>query len=265
MMREVSEIINRSGQQLIPYFLLLALNLMNHAAISVMQEYRDIIMAYGESDEYSFVFRKSTDAYNRRQAKLLTYVVSQFTASYVMNWYKWFPLAKDALKYAPSFDARVVLYPTDENLRDYLSWRQADTHVNNLYNTTFWSLVLQGGLTNQEAEERLRGTLSADKNEILFSEFGINYNSVDPMLRKGTILLRKPVLHTIDDKQVTRQLVVPFHTDLIREEFWRTHPELLARNPKKVTIEPVNYVESLPELLKVQVSNNQSDPSDDKE
>lgn len=215
-------------------------------------------MAYGESDEYSFVFRKCTDAYNRRQSKLLTYVVSQFTASYVMNWSKWFPEPKDALRYAPSFDARVVLYPTDENLRDYLSWRQADTHVNNLYNTTFWSLVLKGGLTNQGAEERLRGTLSAEKNEILFTEFNINYNALDPMLRKGSILLRKPVEHKLTDgKIVTRQLIVPFYTDLIKEEFWRTHKELFAPNPKKITVEPVNYVDSIPELVKVQVDQSE--------
>lgn len=244
---------------------LLALNLMNHAAIGVMQEYRDIIMAYGESDEYSFVFRKSTDAYKRRQSKLLTYVVSQFTSTYVMNWSKWFPAATDTLQYAPTFDARVVLYPTDENLRDYLSWRQADTHVNNLYNTTFWSLVLHGGLTNQQAEERLRGTLAADKNEILFQEFNINYNQVDPMLRKGTILLRKPVEYATGEKSedgtvttLTHQLIVPHYTDLIRDEFWRTHPELLARNPKKLTVDPVNYSECLPPLIKLQI--DQSDP-----
>lgn len=32
----------------------------------------------------------------------------------------------------PSFDARTVLYPNDQSLRDYLSWRQADCHINNL-------------------------------------------------------------------------------------------------------------------------------------
>ena len=32
----------------------------------------------------------------------------------------------------PSFDARTVLYPNNEILRDYLSWRQADCHINNL-------------------------------------------------------------------------------------------------------------------------------------
>lgn len=227
---------------------------MNHAAIGVMKEYRDIVLAYGESDEYSFVFRKCTDSYNRRQSKLLTYVVSQFTSTYVMNWSKWFP---DALKYAPSFDARVVLYPTDENLRDYLSWRQADTHINNLYNTTFWNLVLKGGLTNQAAEERLRGTMSADKNEILFSEFSINYNSLNPMHRKGTTLLRKHVEYVAGEgKKRTCQLVVPYFTDLIKEEFWRTHKELLAPNPKKVVIDPIDCTEHLPELLNLQIERD---------
>lgn len=46
-----------------------------------------------------------------------------------------------------AFDGRVVLYPSDQNMRDYVSWRQADCHINNLYNTCFWALVQGGGLT----------------------------------------------------------------------------------------------------------------------
>lgn len=96
-----------------------ALNLMNHAAIKVMEEFRDIILGYGQSDEYSFIFRKETDVYNRRSSKLLTYIVSLFTSSYVYNWNEWFNNIK--LKYPPSFDGRIILYPSDENLKDYLS------------------------------------------------------------------------------------------------------------------------------------------------
>lgn len=82
----------------------------------------------------------------------------------------------------PSFDGRAVPYPGVENVRDYLSWRQADCvffafralrrgagwtlllmcwagHINNLYNTTFWTLVLRGGLSNVEAERELMVSL----------------------------------------------------------------------------------------------------------
>lgn len=40
-------------------------------------------------------------------------------------------MTNQALQSTPVFDGRAVLYPSDRHLRDYLSWRQADTHVNN--------------------------------------------------------------------------------------------------------------------------------------
>lgn len=124
------------------------LNLMSHAATKVMEEFCDIVLSYGQSDEYSFVFHKSTELYNRRSAKIMSNVCSLFTASYCFNWSKWFQT--EDLKYPPSFDGRIVLYPSDQNLKDYLSWRQADVHINNLYNTAFWNLVLKGDMTNTE-------------------------------------------------------------------------------------------------------------------
>lgn len=44
-----------------------ALQLMDKAAQTVMEEYPDIVLGFGESDEFSFLFKKSTKLYNRRQ------------------------------------------------------------------------------------------------------------------------------------------------------------------------------------------------------
>ncbi|XP_005187375.2 probable tRNA(His) guanylyltransferase [Musca domestica] len=229
-----------------------ALNLMNNAAQTVMEEFRDIILSYGQSDEYSFVFRKETNVFNRRSSKLLSYVTSLFTSSYVMNWPNW--MGDKKLQYPPCFDGRVVLYPSDQNLRDYLSWRQADVHINNLYNTAFWNLVLKAGLTNQQAEAELRGTFSADKNELLFSRFGINYNDLPAMFRKGTILLRKKVVVNKDNAK--RQLIVPIHEDLIREKFWKTHSELLGKyKPGEYDDDERPNGDKLPELISRQIAN----------
>ncbi|XP_033164325.1 probable tRNA(His) guanylyltransferase [Drosophila mauritiana] len=225
-----------------------ALNVMNAAATAVMQEFRDIVLAYGQSDEYSFVFRKETVAFKRRSAKLLTYVTSLFSSSYVMQWAKWMNLP---LAYAPCFDGRVVLYPSEQNLKDYLSWRQADVHVNNLYNTAFWKLVLEKGLTNQQAEAKLRGTFSADKNELLFQEFGINYNNLPAMYRKGTILLRKRVI--LGEK--SRQAVVPLHEDLISSQFWKEHTEILG----KYVPGTYNAPQTLPRLVEMQLNGKELD------
>ncbi|XP_058442807.1 probable tRNA(His) guanylyltransferase [Malaya genurostris] len=206
-----------------------ALNLMNLAAVTVMQQFNEIVFSYGQSDEYSFIFRRSTSIYGRRRDKLISYVGSLFTSAYLFNWHFIF---KDTniLKYPPVFDSRAVLYPTDKNLRDYVSWRQADVHINNLYNTTFWNLVASG-LSNAEAEKQLRGTLSEDKNEILFQKFQINYNNEPIMFRKGTILLRKRI-NLIDSHKHT--LIVPCFEDMIKEDFWNRHPELLDEKLQNV-------------------------------
>lgn len=82
----------------------------------------------------------------------MTNLASCFAASYVFYWTQFFPGQK--LLYPPTFDARTVLYPTNKNLRDYLSWRQVDCHINNLYNTVFWALVQKAGMTNNEAQVR---------------------------------------------------------------------------------------------------------------
>jgi len=129
------------------------LNLMTRAAMCVMDEFRDICLAFGQSDEYSFVFRKDTNLFSRRASKLMTTVNSLFSSSFVFHWVGFFGPIR--LQYPPTFDARVVMYPTDKNLRDYLGWRQADVHVNNLYNTAFWGLVLKKGFSNAQVQELL--------------------------------------------------------------------------------------------------------------
>ncbi|KAJ2328228.1 tRNA-histidine guanylyltransferase 1-like [Coemansia sp. RSA 2673] len=130
-----------------------ALHLMNRAAKVVMESMVEIVLAYGESDEYSFVFPKEAKAYDRRASKLITLLVSKFTAAYVFYWNEFFP--DTPLQFPPAFDGRVVVYPSDRIMRDYLCWRQADCHINNMYNTCFWLLVNQGGMSQRDAEKRL--------------------------------------------------------------------------------------------------------------
>ncbi|XP_075623030.1 putative tRNA(His) guanylyltransferase isoform X2 [Balearica regulorum gibbericeps] len=219
-----------------------ALHLMTKCAQTVMQELEDIAIAYGQSDEYSFVFKKKSRWFKRRASKFMTHVVSQFASSYVFYWKDYF---KDQqLLYPPGFDGRIVLYPSNQNLKDYLSWRQADCHINNLYNTVFWMLVQRSGLTPVQAQDRLQGTLAGDKNEILFSEFNINYNNEPLMYRKGTVLIWQKTNEVrtkkiklpkeAEEKEVevtrTRTKVVPLHCDIIGDQFWEEYPEILAED-----------------------------------
>ncbi|KAI8973236.1 Thg1 C terminal domain-containing protein [Mycotypha africana] len=203
---------------------------MNRCAIEVMGDIGDIILAYGQSDEYSFIIPKSSSLFSRRSSKISSTIVSLFASNYVMHWSEYFGDSK--LQYAPCFDSRIVCYPNDKILKDYLSWRQADCHINNLYNTTFWALV-KSGLSETAAENRLMGTFAKDKNEILFTEFGINYNNIEPIYRKGSTIIRKMTEVTSispnTGEEVKRIKLIPtaIYVDIIGEGFWQEHPELL--------------------------------------
>ncbi len=59
------------------------IELMNRAAREVVENFKDIVLAYGDSDEYSFVFKKRANLFNRRKDKITSCVVSLFTSAYV--------------------------------------------------------------------------------------------------------------------------------------------------------------------------------------
>ena len=67
------------------------IKLMSKAARSVMEDFTEIVIAYGDSDEFSFVFKKSAKVFNRREDKILSCVLSKFSTSYVFYWSRYFP------------------------------------------------------------------------------------------------------------------------------------------------------------------------------
>ncbi|RKL13500.1 hypothetical protein BFJ68_g7163 [Fusarium oxysporum] len=201
-----------------------ALDLMNTAAKAVVTELPEITIAYGVSDEYSFVFHKACTLFDRRASKLVSTVVSTFTANYVYFWSTHFPDSPLSPP-LPSFDGRAVCYPSVQNLRDYMSWRQADS----------------------------------DKNEILFSRFSINYNNEPEIYRKGSVIFRDyelvdpnshNTMQTIDSqaepveqsksqkekdkKSRAKARVVVEHMDIIKDDFWNQRPWLLSNKPGKI-------------------------------
>jgi len=232
---------------------------MDAAAVEVLKVFGDVRIAFGESDEYSFVFHKGTSLYNRRASKLSSLVVSCFSSAYTRYWGEHLP--GTPLRSTPVFDARAICYPSDQSLRDYLAWRQVDTHINNQargpwfgwklsitqpfnpqpsnpstvpqYNTCYWALRQQGGKSAQEAQLALKGTLADAKNELLFSQFGINYAKLPERFRKGSVVLRLPETQVVrigdGGEPITRTRRAPavLHVDIIGDAFWREHPELL--------------------------------------
>nr|CAD1819046.1 unnamed protein product [Ananas comosus var. bracteatus] len=208
-----------------------ALNLMNACAVSMLEQFPDIVFAYGVSDEYSFVLKEASQFYQRR-ARLSH---NEYFHIKAIIYFHYIVLPHKDLKRPPFFDGRVVCYPRAKIIRDYLSWRQVDCHINNQYNTCFWMLV-KSGKTEREAQEMLKGTLSKDKNELLFQQFGVNYDKLPAMFRKGSCVYRDKVklLVKFDESRNPvrriRKKVVLGHFDIIGPNFWHEHPEILEED-----------------------------------
>ena len=219
-----------------------ALCVMNEAAKEVCKNFNDIFLAYGQSDEYSFVLKKKSNLYKRRKDKIISVIVSLFTSAYYFNFEKLF-LKKPEI--FPIFDCRIICYPNFKTMWDYFCWRQVDCHINNLYNTCFWKLIQEKNKNNKEAEKILKFTLSDFKNEMLFKEFGINYAKIEAVFRKGSLFVRKKVvdLKKIEKmknlegkikkissprKKIVYELL---HVDLIQKDFWLNNfPELFEED-----------------------------------
>jgi len=162
-------------------------------------------------------------------------VASLFASSFVYYWNQFLQANNNnnnnnnnntPLLYPPAFDSRVVAYPSLAILQDYLNWRQSDCHHNNLYNTAFWNLVQRGGKTQQEAEQILRGTAPGVKNELLFSQFGINYTKqIHAKFRKGSTLVRQ---------RGNGNEIQVIHDDFIRAGFWAQYGEQFQAEEEKV-------------------------------
>lgn len=95
-----------------------------------------------------------------------------------------------------------------------------------------------------QADKRLSGTLSGDKNEILFSQFGINYNEEPEIYRKGTVLVKKPRPARLPRKAYIKSKeqveqspgkleenedhIMEMHCDIIGDKFWNDYPHLMG-------------------------------------
>lgn len=212
------------------------LRLMNLAALEVCRHFNDIFLAYGQSDEFSFMMGRDADVYSRRREKICSTVVSLFTGAYNLKFQE---VMERPLVGMATFDSRVVEYPTLGSMKDYFRWRQVDCHINNLYNTCFWSLVLTDKVSQKKAEKILKDTVSADKHEMLFSRFQINYAKEPAIFRKGSLIVRTlradPAKQKKYEELLQRaeiaQLAPPrlkmnwevLHCDLIQEAFWQGH------------------------------------------
>ena len=169
--------------------------------------------AYTESDEISVVFDPSFDLFGREVEKLVSLSASIATAAFTY-----------AAGEPVTFDSRIWMGTTLDEVVDYLSWRQADATRCALNGWCYWTLRNEGR-SAQQATRELEHTSFSAKNELLYAR-GINFNEVPTWQRRGVGLwwetYEKPGHDPIRDIDVTAtRRRVHVHRELPMKDAYR--------------------------------------------
>lgn len=141
-------------------------------------------LAYVQSDEISILLTDfetiSTEAwFDNNLQKMAS--VSASMATRAFNEARIKRLGVDNMKWA-EFDSRVFQIPQRTEVINYLIWRQNDA-VRNSISSLAQSLYSHGELKNKN---------SSDMQELIFQK-GINWNDLDPSLKRGRIIRKTTV------------------------------------------------------------------------
>lgn len=135
------------------------------------------VFAYTFSDEISFFFRDN--AFEGRIEKLDSIIPSYISSAFTMALNQEEPV---------SFDSRIISLH-EEEIREYLVWRQ-DEAWRNCINSYAYYTLLSEGMDEKEAAFHLKRKKSSDMHELLF-EKGINIAKVPAWQRRGIMILKK--------------------------------------------------------------------------
>jgi tRNA(His) 5'-end guanylyltransferase len=162
---------------------------MDHAAQVLCKEMMGCKLAYGQSDEYSFLltdFEKEESEmwFNGNIQKIVSVSSSIFTAAFNDHWEKVRPMSfKPRLA---MFDARVFVIPSRNDVFQYFLWRQKDASRNSL--TMLASCHF--------SHKQLHGQDRDAKHELLQS-VGVKWTDWPTSFRHGRVVRRVSQQRTV--------------------------------------------------------------------
>lgn len=130
------------------------------------------VFATTHSDEISILFPPSTDIFSREVEKIVS--TSAAIASMKFSLMMGDPA---------TFDSRIWIGSSVNSVADYFSWRMEDSVRGCINSYAYW-LQRHQGVNKRKATSRLHGMGFKEKNEFLFSEFGVNFTKDVPAWQK---------------------------------------------------------------------------------
>ena len=180
-------------------------DLMVNTTKSLMGSGFDVIYAYTQSDEISLLFNRNENLFGRKLRKFNSVLAGQASASLSAE-----------LGRAAVFDCRVSQLPNQGLVIDYFQWRAADALRNALNSHCYWAMR-NSGWNAKRASRKLEGKSVAEKNELLFSRFNLNFNQIPAWQKRGLGMYWNKITKTGTDPRTgqprsvnRRQLITEF-------------------------------------------------------
>lgn len=198
------------------------------AATIELCKYLNPKFAYTQSDEISLMFTdieniESELIFDGKVQKLCSISASKVTTAFnktmlkILALYKYNKdelyeriLSGDLPQIDAVFDSRVFIIPDFREVSNYFIWRQQDCTRNSI------SMAASANFSHKSLE----GKSSAEKQEMLFTEKGINWNDYLPKYKRGTVIKKQPVfVEGQNGEAVQRNKWVPdYNTPVFTQE-----------------------------------------------
>jgi tRNA(His) guanylyltransferase len=213
---------------------------MDTAAMALAKEMMGCKLAYGQSDEYSFLFTdlaKDADGewkedtemwFNGNIQKISSISSSIFTAYFNQRWREVVGSAQKGRLGPPvvvpaMFDARVFVIPSRADVEKYFIWRQNDATRNSL------SMLARHHFSAKE----LHGKGSSDMHEMLHGK-SVNWNNQPIPFKRGRVIRRMPNSRTVSF--VHKKTKETINKD-VQEMAWMVDEKIPAFNRDKSYLE----------------------------
>jgi len=157
---------------------------MTGMAAAMCRELDGCKFAYVQSDEASFLLtdwdRYQTQGWFKYRVQKIVSMASAIATDEFGRLYRVLYRGTKFEERRPRFDARVATYPTHEVV-NYMIWRQQDATRNSI------QMLAQSKFSHKQCHGKNTGQLQ----EMLHSEFGINWNDTPTHLKRGTAIYKR--------------------------------------------------------------------------
>lgn len=203
------------------------LDLMQRVAGALVADpLSECVLAYGQSDEISFLLRPTPwdrdGQFALKRDKIVSLTAAEAT-KYFNEFRRDYPVLAE--KPGGAFDARAFQLPTKEEAVNALIWRQQDATRN--------SIQMLGH--THFSHKQLHGLDCDEIQELLWSEADINWNNMPTAFKRGWCVRRAPVV--MDPKDM----------DDIPEQFRPTEP--IVRRKITLDAEPPIFTQDRDYIL----------------